>query len=278
MLELKPLSYFVAAYEEGTLTAASNRCHIAQPSISHAIKTLEDRLDTQLFQRHKKGLVPTQPAHKLYVKAKALIEQSQLLEKQFGLQQVTELKVFVQADIQLTRFEHLFTQWQQNISNLSLNLVRELDQADIAFLDKEHVGQHWESITLENENYVVAIPSYHSLVSQSYIDLTDLHNLELIERPYCSRRGSLGKTFASLEIKPVLTAQAQNDHQLFELIKLGFGIGLVPEWSFTPQQGLAVKRFTTETYTTHPVAQREVVLAHRKSKHVVQTFIDSLAI
>ena len=40
MLELKQLSYFIAAYEERSITLAASRCFITQPSITHAIKSL----------------------------------------------------------------------------------------------------------------------------------------------------------------------------------------------------------------------------------------------
>lgn len=42
--DLRALGYFVAAYEEKSVTAAARRCFIAQPSISAAIRNLESAL------------------------------------------------------------------------------------------------------------------------------------------------------------------------------------------------------------------------------------------
>mgnify|MGYP006206325067 CR=1 FL=1 len=53
LFDLRALGYFVAAYEERSVTAASRRCFVAQPSISMAIKGLEDELGGPLFRRER---------------------------------------------------------------------------------------------------------------------------------------------------------------------------------------------------------------------------------
>jgi len=46
LFDLRALGYFVAAFEERSITAAARRCFVAQPSISMAIKGLEEALET----------------------------------------------------------------------------------------------------------------------------------------------------------------------------------------------------------------------------------------
>ncbi|MFT6988551.1 MAG: DNA-binding transcriptional LysR family regulator, partial [Paraglaciecola sp.] len=77
MLEIKPLIYFVAAFEEKNISRAAVRCFIAQPSISHAIKSLENKLKYPLFNRSKKGLTATSHGVRFYKEAKQLIEHMQ---------------------------------------------------------------------------------------------------------------------------------------------------------------------------------------------------------
>ena len=66
LFDLRALGYFVAAYEERSVTTAARRCFVAQPSISMAIKGLEDALDTVLFERSRQGLEPTPAGHRLF--------------------------------------------------------------------------------------------------------------------------------------------------------------------------------------------------------------------
>jgi DNA-binding transcriptional LysR family regulator len=50
------LQYFKAVYEAGSVHGAARMLHIAQPSVTYAIKFLEEALDTRLFHRDRKGV------------------------------------------------------------------------------------------------------------------------------------------------------------------------------------------------------------------------------
>ena len=43
-MELRELGYFVAVFEEGSVSAAARRSHISQPSVSTALAALEAEL------------------------------------------------------------------------------------------------------------------------------------------------------------------------------------------------------------------------------------------
>jgi DNA-binding transcriptional LysR family regulator len=75
---LRQLEYFVAAGETGSITLASERIAISQPSISTAVSHLEKELGVQLFVRHHaQGLSLTPAGHRLLREAKALLEQAE---------------------------------------------------------------------------------------------------------------------------------------------------------------------------------------------------------
>ena len=81
-MELRSLRYFVAVYEEHSLSAASKRCFVAQPSISAAIQQLENKLDCQLFVRHSKGVTPTPQGTQLYTQACRVLDDIQSIQQQ----------------------------------------------------------------------------------------------------------------------------------------------------------------------------------------------------
>lgn len=75
---LRQLEYFIAAGETGSITLASERIHISQPSISTAISQLEKELQVQLFVRHHaQGLSLTPVGRDMLREAKALIAQAE---------------------------------------------------------------------------------------------------------------------------------------------------------------------------------------------------------
>jgi len=55
-LTLQQLRYFLAAAETGNASRAAERCNVSQPSITVALKNLEEFLGVQLFSRRAAGL------------------------------------------------------------------------------------------------------------------------------------------------------------------------------------------------------------------------------
>jgi DNA-binding transcriptional LysR family regulator len=73
MTELRQLRYFVTIADEGQMTRAAQRLHLAQPALSQAISQLEERLGVALFERHARGVSLT-PAGETYLgKASAVL-------------------------------------------------------------------------------------------------------------------------------------------------------------------------------------------------------------
>ncbi|MBV9845697.1 MAG: LysR family transcriptional regulator [Kutzneria sp.] len=58
-IEFRHLRYFAEVAESGTVTEAARRLHIAQPSLSQQIRSLERRLGTPLFHRGQTGMALT---------------------------------------------------------------------------------------------------------------------------------------------------------------------------------------------------------------------------
>src|SRR6266513_1323014 len=52
-MEMHQVRYFLALCEELNFTRAAERCHVAQPSMTRAIKQLEEELGGALFHRER---------------------------------------------------------------------------------------------------------------------------------------------------------------------------------------------------------------------------------
>ncbi|MEF2074162.1 LysR family transcriptional regulator [Consotaella aegiceratis] len=74
----RQLEYFLAAAQSGSITQASERINISQPSISTAISQLEQEMGLQLFVRHHaQGLSLTPAGRKMFHEVKRLLEQAE---------------------------------------------------------------------------------------------------------------------------------------------------------------------------------------------------------
>jgi DNA-binding transcriptional LysR family regulator len=52
-MEMHQVRYFLALCEELNFTRAAERCHVTQPSLTRAIKQLEEELGGTLFHRER---------------------------------------------------------------------------------------------------------------------------------------------------------------------------------------------------------------------------------
>ncbi|MDR5651764.1 LysR family transcriptional regulator [Ruixingdingia sedimenti] len=73
-MELRQLHYFVAVYEEGSITQAAHRLNIVQPAVSQQLAKLEGELGGTLFQRTSKGLKPTYLGENAYRLFRPLVQ------------------------------------------------------------------------------------------------------------------------------------------------------------------------------------------------------------
>jgi len=65
-MEFRQINYFIALFEEGTVTRAAHRLNIVQPALSMQIARLEEQVGQQLFERTKQGMVPTAAGRQMY--------------------------------------------------------------------------------------------------------------------------------------------------------------------------------------------------------------------
>ena len=70
---LRQLEYFIAAVEEGSVTAAAQRLHLSQSALSMALGELERALGVQVLVRHRRGVRPTRIGEQVLVDARRLL-------------------------------------------------------------------------------------------------------------------------------------------------------------------------------------------------------------
>ena len=72
-MDRRELEYFVAVVEHGSVTAAAHALHIAQPSLSQALRSLERELGIELFHRLPRGMRPTPAGEELIRPARQVL-------------------------------------------------------------------------------------------------------------------------------------------------------------------------------------------------------------
>ena len=97
-MDLRHLRHFVAVFERKSLSKAADAIPLSQPALTRSVKTLEDRLGVELFQRHARGATPTPAGERLYHHAKSILAECARAQRD-ALQPVGEIAGMVSIGI-----------------------------------------------------------------------------------------------------------------------------------------------------------------------------------
>src|SRR5688572_25004422 len=95
-MELIHLQTFVVVAEEKSITQAAKRLFTTPSSISVQIKSLEDELGVQLFQRTARGMQITEKGQALLLKARQTLASVTDL-----VNQATEMRAYLMGEVSL---------------------------------------------------------------------------------------------------------------------------------------------------------------------------------
>lgn len=83
-MTLQQLRYLIAVAEKGSITEAANSLFISQPSLSTAIKDVEQRIGFRVFNRHRTGVTLTARGMEFLGYARQVVRQMDMLESKYG--------------------------------------------------------------------------------------------------------------------------------------------------------------------------------------------------
>jgi DNA-binding transcriptional LysR family regulator len=276
-MDLRSLRYFVATVETGSISSASIRCHVAQPSITLAISKLEGELNCRLFDRHRKGSSPTPDGDRMYLMATELLQHADSIKHQFtALEKIHNITLSVDKSIRIDTVEALlaipqceFNSYQFEIlseSNFNGTVLNEKarKQADLRLTTRSLCDKSETFISLGIEEYALLIPNNNLLAYQKKLNLNDLNGQNLIERIYCENQALFDQTISQLGLSISTVAKVESEEWAHALVGAGLGLAFAPV-----PKGFKDPRFTVRflsEWLSIKVPTREVGLAIQKSK------------
>lgn len=82
-MTLQQLKYVVTVADKGTISEAARELFISQPSLTNAIKELENEMKITIFNRTNKGVVVSNRGDEFLAYARQVLEQANLLEEKY---------------------------------------------------------------------------------------------------------------------------------------------------------------------------------------------------
>ena len=197
-MEIRTLRYFLAVAREENMTRAAEVLHVTQPTLSKALKALEDELGKKLFTRHSFSIKLTDEGMLLRNRAEDLVSMADRIEREFvSLDDITggELYFGLAESFQisyLAREIHAFKQAYPGLryhitSGDTEQVMEKLDKGllDFAVLAEIPDAAGYESLVFpESEEWGVLMPEDDALAAKEAVRVDDLVGLPL----FCSEQ------------------------------------------------------------------------------------------
>ena len=192
-MELRTLKYFLAVAREENMTRAANILHVTQPTLSKALRSLEDELGKKLFERHSFSISLTEEGALLKDWAEDLLSMADKIENEFsalgdlsggelyfGLAESYQIRHLAR---QIKKFKNTCPGLHYHITSGDTEQVTEkLDRGllDFAVLCDQPDARKYSSIEFpEGDVWGVVMPAGSPLAQKDNVTVNDLVGLPL---------------------------------------------------------------------------------------------------
>lgn len=221
-MRIQQLEYLERIVEAGSINEAAKRLFLTQPSLSNAVKELENEMGIQIFQRSSGGISLTAEGREFMTYSKQILDQVNLMNERYknGQQRKQSFSVsaqhyafvvhaFVELIKSVNANEYQFTLRETETQNIFNDLAQFKSELGILYTNgfNQKIMQR-----LFKENNLVFTPlfvakphifvsRYNPLTSKSSVNLSDLEDY-----PYLSyEQGEVNSFYFSEEILSTLS-------------------------------------------------------------------------
>ena len=293
-MTLTELKYIVAVARERHFGKAADACFVSQPTLSVAVKKLEEELDVKLFERSANEITVTALGEEIVRQAQSVLEQAANIKDiakrgkdplagALKLGVIYTIAPYLLPDLVrqvITHLPQMPLMLQENFTVKLLEMLR-TGEIDCAILAEPFPDAGLAVAPLYDEPFFAAVPSQHPLAKLNSVTTEALKNetMLLLGSGHCFRDHVL-------EVCPEFarfSSDAEGIRKSFEgssletikhMVAAGMGITLVPRLSVPSQALQPSKRRRDDDFVKYlpvqdgkgvPPPTRRVVLAWRRS-------------
>lgn len=243
VLDTHALTLFCAVARCLNFRQAAEQLHMTQPPLSRAIKTLEERLGTRLFERDTQGVAVTQAGRTLLPQALRILHLLEQAEQ--SLQRDTapaRLRLGLTSSVEAGLFRPLLTALASSLPTCTLELtaapsprlvasVRK-GQLDAALIALPSATFELTVLPLASDPMMLALPAGHPLARKRKVALA-----EIVHEPvYWFERARQPAFFDHCQqvfqrhgFAPAFVREPLDHHVLLSEVAAGKGMALLPD-------------------------------------------------
>ena len=279
-MTLTELRYIVAVAQERHFGRAAQRCHVSQPTLSIAIKKLEEELGLPLFDRSSNEVFATQTGKRIVAQAQRVLDEAEVIfqlaseeqsqvEGTFRLGLIFTVAPYVLPKLILTLRQSAPKMQLVLEENYTAALTEMLKRADVdaIVVAEPYAETGVETIPLYDEPFFVIVPKGHPFEERDSVSTADIaeENVLLLTEGNCMRDNVLGpcRELAAKQRVAGLanTLQGSSLNTIRHMVAGGLGISVLPSTALTENDHML---FSIVPFAA-PVPSRRILLAYRRN-------------
>ncbi|MFN0040032.1 MAG: LysR substrate-binding domain-containing protein [Burkholderiales bacterium] len=273
-MTLQELKYIVAVAEEKHFGRAAERCFVSQPSLSAAIRNLEEELGVKVFERGKPGILLTGAGEGVVEQARRVLQEAEKVKaiaKSGRNPLAGVLRLGVIPTIAPYLLPHLVQALRIAAPQMPLDIEENLTATlegmlrsgtiDAAILALPFEVPGVETLPLYDEEFRLVVPARHPWARRKQVALEELQpaNLLLLPVGHCFRNQVLDAC-GEFAFSPTTGRQGNSLETLRSMVASGLGMTVLPAMALTVHHGNSlVKALPFE----NPRPTRRVAIAWR---------------
>jgi DNA-binding transcriptional LysR family regulator len=254
-MEMHQIRYFLAVSRLLNFTQAAEECHVAQPSLTRAIKKLEEELGGELFRRERRASHLTELGRMmvpLLGQCYAGAQTARTLAESYAQGDYAPLSLAVSKTVNLAQFVGPLTELAHAMPGLSLTFFRGsgdevAEQMKSGAAELAIAGQFaepWERLhswPLFSEPFALVVHRDHPFAKRARVDLAALSGERLLARPYCELYDDFMAQLAEQGIDGPAIHRMDAEGDIFALLEGNAGVAILPGTARRPDCTVTVE-------------------------------------
>lgn len=242
-MEMHQVRYFLAIAEELNFTRAAEMCNVTQPTMTRAIKLLEQELGGALVNRERNQTHLTEFGRMMLPYMQQIWHQATEARRQaaaFNHAERAVLRVGLMCTIAPSMLLALVRNMRANHPSVELQILDATSSQleakllagdlDVAILAQpEPVVDRLHHVPLFREPFVIAVAKDDPLAGQAQISVRDLDGQNYLERINCEFGGFAERIFDEQGVKDTTVYRSDRDDWILAMTAAGLGYAFIPE-------------------------------------------------
>ena len=247
-MEMHQVRYFLAVARTLNFTRAAEECHVAQPSLTRAIRQLEGELGGDLFRRERPQSQLTELGQRMLPLLKQCYDSAlsaRSLASALKSGEVGSLRLALSQTIDPSLVMPHVVALGKLFKGLELKLYRGNGAEVLGFLKRGDaelglgidLGDEWERLDswpLFTEHFQIVVNSMHRLANATSVALEDFKEERFVFRTYCESTPMVLELLRARDINVERRHEADAESDLIALLEAGVGVALLPRSTKTP--------------------------------------------